>query len=238
MVNVKNLFAPLGICQIVGLVLGILVLILGIVSRPYLNVREGRSGLFELKKDEDFHKYDFITAHDVFFIGIFLPLLLSILSIVLTILDSKEKIPGGAIHALIGLFCFVISIYLLYGITTIRSNHKSAECNETVLTPPHPKPKPNPSHPDLPERDYYGNTTSGKELKKLDENKQECGEKYLDKHGKDKKWEAKILEEYCDVCIVKPIWKFELCVAAGVFGFIYALVNIGSAVLAFLAKRD
>jgi len=231
MVNVKNLFAPLGICQIVGLVLGILVLILGIVSRPYLSVRE--SGAYRPEgKENEFANPDYVFAHNLFFIGIFLPLLLSILSIVLTLLDSKEKISGGGIHALIGVFCFAIAIYLLYGITTIRSNNKSAVCNATAFR------VSLPTKEELDKIKEFGNTTSAKEEKEMHENLKECAKKYLDKNGLSNTWKDEIKTEYCDDCYIKPGLKFELCVAAGVFGFIYALINIGSAVLAFLAKRN
>jgi len=166
-------------------------------------------------------------SHNLFFIGLFVPLLLSIFSIVLTLLDSKEKIVGAGIHGLIGVFCFLISIYLLYGIITLRSNVKLASCNKTS----------EPGEYLLKYTYAPQNTTSGKEDAKIHENWKECAKKYIKDHG-EKDWKHEILVEYCDNCLIKPNFKFELCVAAGVFGFFYALLNIGSAVLAFLAKRD
>jgi len=222
MIKVKNLFAPLGICQIVGLVLGILVLILGIVSRPYTSVRTYTDrGIGWVSSNEtEFDKFDFSFGHDLFFIGFFVPLLLSILSIVLTLMDSKEKIAGAGIHALIGLFCFLISVYLLYSVVTVHNN----ECK--VYDKPLPNSRKTATALEM-EEDYLTNKTK------------ECNEKYPYPTAipPDRAARWKVQGDRC-YCKAKVNYKFELCIAAGAFGFIYALLNIGSAVLAFLAKRD
>jgi len=213
-INIKNLFAPLGICQIVGLVLGIIVFGLGIASRPY----EGGFGRGNSSDDTEFNIRDFFDAHDAFFFGILLPLLFSIFCIVLTLLDlnSKDKIVGAGIHALIGAFCFVISIYLLYAIVTIRDNHKVGTCDG-----------PRPQKPQV-----YANSLEKENEKAWVTKQRECAKKYSTKS-----LTSDILKEFCDDCLVTLPLKFGLCVAAGVFGFIYALLNIGTAVLVFLKRH-
>jgi len=225
-VNIKNLFAPIGICQIVGLVLGIIVFALGIASRPY------EHGVLRGSSDEKFQPFDFIIAHDAFFIGIILLLLFSIFSIVLTLLDSKEKIPGAGIHALIGVFCFVISIYLLYAVVTVNNNHcKLYEKDGKVIMKPTPKPETRKQTAEQKEYESFINKTL------------ECDKKYpskLDKHHlfgqKADSPHVKAYKDNCN-CRSKIQFKFELCVAAGVFGFFYALLNIGTAVLVFLKRN-
>jgi len=235
------LLTPLGFCRLLGLTLGIIVLVLGIASRPYNGKRNENETLSapddSLEKEINKDKDDHISAHDILFQGVIvLPLFLSVMTIGLTVwvkVKSNKFLDAG-IHALIGVVSFVMSIYLLYTLITVYNNTCKRYEDKEV-------------NPEARMRMEEGQDPYLEDKSEIREKLAKCVEKFplptikpadLGKPRptpSTKEWDN--LKDRC-YCEAKVVYKYELCIGTVVSGFIYALFNFGTIGLVMVTKQQ